>query len=59
MCRKGSYIIFLMFFVLLDQSDILAQRVVLPSSAYGVWDRGDGITEDKLEIYHAYQACYQ
>ena len=45
MCRKGSYIIFLMFFVLLDQSDIVAQRVVLPSSAYGVWDRGDGITD--------------
>ena len=45
MCRKGSYIIFLFFFVLLDQSDIVAQRVVLPSSAYGVWDRGDGITD--------------
>jgi len=45
MCRIGRYIFLLLFFVVLDQSDIVAQRVVLPTNAYGVWDRGDGITD--------------
>ena len=35
----------LLFFLLLYQNNITAQRVALPSNAYGVWDRGDGIAD--------------
>jgi hypothetical protein len=45
MCRIERCKYLLLFFVLLYQNNIIAQRVALPSNAYGVWDRGDGITD--------------
>ena len=45
MSRIGRCVYLLLFFVLIYQSDIIAQRVALPNNAYGVWDRGDGITD--------------
>lgn len=35
----------LLFFALTYQSNLTAQKIVVPSSAYGVWDRGDGIDD--------------
>jgi len=45
MCRIERCKYLLLFFVLLCQNNIIAQRVALPINAYGVWDRGDGIVE--------------
>jgi hypothetical protein len=45
MCRIERCKYLLLFFVLICQNNIIAQRVALPINAYGVWDRGDGIVE--------------
>ena len=45
MCRIGRCKYVLIFIVLIYQNNIVAQRVALPSNAYGVWDRGDGIAD--------------
>ena len=35
----------LLLVVLTYQNNLTAQRIVVPTSAYGVWDRGDGIDD--------------
>jgi len=45
MCRIGRCKYVLVFIVLIYQNNAVAQRVALPSNAYGVWDRGDGIAD--------------
>jgi hypothetical protein len=45
MCRIERCKYLVLFFVLICQNNIIAQRVALPINAYGVWDRGDGIVE--------------
>ena len=45
MCKIGRCKYLLLFFILIYQNNLVAQRVALPSNSYGVWDRGDGIAD--------------